>query len=189
MKVRGLFRLSVFAALLLSAIPVQAQQSLQVLHHHVRPAVSSGQAVTVGPVPGTQRLKLSLVLPLRNQAELTSLLSRLYDPSSPDYHHFLSVDSSPNSLAHGRRIIRPWLQFAKANGFTVTDTPANRLIVPITGSVAQINKAFNLTMTVYQHPTENRTFYSPDREPSLDLSVPVAHIAGTEQLLPATPRG
>jgi subtilase family serine protease len=33
-------------------------------------------------------------------------------------------------------------------------------------------------MTVYQHPTENRTFYSPDREPSLNLSVPVLHIAG-----------
>jgi len=33
-------------------------------------------------------------------------------------------------------------------------------------------------MTVYQYPTENRTFYSPDREPSLDLRVPVAHIVG-----------
>jgi hypothetical protein len=177
-KVRGLFRLSVFAALLLSAIPVQAQQSLQVLHHHVRPAVSSGQAETVGPVPGTQRLKLSLVLPLRNQAELTSLLSRLYDPSSPDYHHFLSVDQFTEQFGPAPEDYQAVVQFAKANGFTVTDTPANRLIVPINGSVAQINKAFNLTMTVYQHPTENRTFFSPDREPSLDLSVPVAHIAG-----------
>ena len=31
-------------------------------------------------------------------------------------------------------------------------------------------------MNVYQHPTENRTFYRPDREPSLVLSVPVARI-------------
>jgi FG-GAP-like repeat/Bacterial Ig-like domain (group 3)/FG-GAP repeat len=33
-------------------------------------------------------------------------------------------------------------------------------------------------MNLYQHPTESRTFYSPDREPALNLSVPVAHIAG-----------
>ena len=33
-------------------------------------------------------------------------------------------------------------------------------------------------MNVYRHPTQDRTFYSPDREPSLNLSVPVAHIAG-----------
>jgi len=70
------------------------------------------------------------------------------------------------------------VDFAKANGFTVTNTPPNRLLVDINGTVAQIQSAFHVVMTVYKHPTENRTFYSPDREPSLDLSVPVAHIAG-----------
>lgn len=35
-------------------------------------------------------------------------------------------------------------------------------------------------MNVYQHPTELRTFFSPDREPSLDLNVAVAHIAGLD---------
>ena len=70
------------------------------------------------------------------------------------------------------------VDFAKANGFTVTNTPANRLLVDINGTVAQIQNAFHVVMTVYKHPTENRTFYSPDREPSLDLGVPISHIAG-----------
>ena len=68
--------------------------------------------------------------------------------------------------------------FAQANGLTVTGNHANRLLVPVSGTVAQINQTFNVTMNVYQHPTENRPFYSRDREPSLALSVPVAHIAG-----------
>src|SRR5579863_2917851 len=34
--------------------------------------------------------------------------------------------------------------------------------------------------SVYQHPTENRTFYAPDREPSLDLNVPLLHISGLD---------
>ena len=156
----------------------QAQQSLQVLHSHVRPAVTSGQAELVGSLPPTQRLRLSIVLPLRNQTELTGLLGRLYDPSSPDYRHFLSVEQFTEQFGPSAEDYQAVVAFAQANGFTVTDTPANRLIVPLGGTVAQIEKAFNVSMKTYRHPTENRTFYSPDREPSLNLGVPVAHIAG-----------
>jgi kumamolisin len=35
-------------------------------------------------------------------------------------------------------------------------------------------------MGSYQHPTEQRTFYSPDREPSPDVGVPVWHISGLD---------
>jgi kumamolisin len=35
-------------------------------------------------------------------------------------------------------------------------------------------------MGVYQHPTENRTFFSPDREPTADLAVQLWHITGLD---------
>ena len=123
-------------------------------------------------------MSVSIVLPLRNQSGLTSLLNQLYDPSSPNYHHFLSVAEFTAQFGPTAEEYQAVVSFAQANGLTVTDTPANRLIVPVTGSVAQFNQAFNVTMKVYQHPTENRTFYSPDREPSLNLGVRVAHIFG-----------
>jgi len=168
----------VFASLTFFPASDQAQQSLQVLHHHVRPEVSNGQAALVGPLPQTQRLNLAIMLPQRNQSELTNLLSRLYDPSSPDFRHFLSVDQFTEHFGPTSEEYQAVVDFAQANGLTVTDRPANRMIVPICGSVAQVEKAFNVRMNNYQHPTESRTFYSPDREPSLHLSVPVAHIAG-----------
>ena len=166
------------AVFLLCSIAGQAQQPPQVLHNHVRPAVASGQAVPVGVLPPTQRLNLAIMLPLHNQPELTTLLVRLYDPSSPDYHQFLTVANFTERFGPTEQDYQAVVKFAEANGLTVTDTPLNRLLVDVNGSVAQIQKAFHVVMTVYQHPTENRTFYSPDREPSLDLSVPVAHIAG-----------
>jgi len=156
----------------------QAQESLQVLNHSVRPAVQSGRAELVGRLPPEQTLQLTLVLPLRNQAALTALLGRLYDPSSPDYRHFLSVDEFTEQFGPTSNDYQAVADFAQANGFTVTGTPANRLIVPISGSVEQINAAFHVSMNVYRHPTEDRTFFSPDREPSLNLSVAVKHIAG-----------
>lgn len=125
-----------------------------------------------------QRLSLSIVLPLRNQAQLTTLLKQLYDPSSPEFHHFLTVAEFADQFGPTAADYRAVADFAKANGFTVTDSMTNRLVVPVNGTVDQVQKAFNVTMQVYQHPTENRTFYSPDRAPSLALGVPVAHIAG-----------
>ena len=174
----GLSALICATAFLLFTISLEAQQTLQVLHSHVRAAVASGQAAPVGLLPPTRRMNLAIILPLRNQTELASLLDRLYDPSSPDYRHFLTVAQFTEQFGPTVQDYQAVVDFARANGFTVTDTPPNRLLVDINGSVAQIDKAFHVVMTVYQHPTENRTFYSPDREPALDLNVSVAHIAG-----------
>jgi subtilase family serine protease len=167
--------IAVFCLLTMSG---QAQQSLQELHNHVRPAVTSGQVPAVGRLPHTKRMNLAIMLPLRNQAELTNLLSRLYDPSSPDYHQFLTVAQFTENFGPAAQDYQTLVSFAKANGFKVTGTPQNRLFVDVSGTVEQIEKAFHVSMLVFQHPTEARTFYSPDREPSLELSVPVSHIAG-----------
>lgn len=168
----------VFAALLLFSRSSQGQQSPQLMQHHVSRAVTSGKSAPVTLLPSGQRMNLSIVLPLRNQSELTGLLGRLYDPSNPEYRHFLSVEQFKERFGPAADDYQAVVDFARANGFIVATAPANRMIVPISGTVEQINKAFNLTMKVYRHPTENRTFYSPDREPQLALSVPVAHVTG-----------
>ena len=156
----------------------QAQRPLQLLRNHVRSEISSGKAALVNAMPGDQHLNLSIVLPLHNQQELTSLLGRLYDPSSPDYRHFLSVPQFTEQFGPTEQDYEAVVAFAQENGFTVASAPENRLVVSISGTAAQINQAFNLRMNVYQHPTENRTFFSPDREPSVALAVPIAHIIG-----------
>jgi subtilase family serine protease len=167
-----------FVALCFFSIPAAAQKRFQALHKHVRPAVTNGQAARVGPMVKSQRMTLAIILPLRNQSELTNLLKRLNDPSSPNYRHFLTVAQFTEQFGPTKQDYQAVVKFARSKGFSVTDAPANRLLVHINGTVSQINKAFHVAMTSYRHPTENRTFYSPDREPSLDLSVPVTHIAG-----------
>ena len=69
----------------------RAQQPLQTLRHHVRPEITSGKAALFSAMPSDQVINATIVLPLRNPQALSSLLSRLYDPSSPDYRHFLTV--------------------------------------------------------------------------------------------------
>jgi hypothetical protein len=182
----GLLRRLLTAAYLVLGLRYgHAQQSLEslnvdTLHGHVRSAVMSGKAAPAGLMAPDARLQLSIVLTLRDQAGLANLLSRLYDPSSPDYHHFLSADQFTEQFGPTAEDYEAVVKFARASGFTVTGTPANRLVVPISGTVAQAENAFNVKMGLYHHPTENRLFFSPDREPSLNLNVPVAHIAGLD---------
>jgi subtilase family serine protease len=164
-------------------LPGLAQESLQVLNHHVRSEISSGKWLPIGSLPSSQQLHLSIVLPLRNQDELTSLLGRLSDPSSPDYHQFLSVEQFVKRYGPTAEDYAATVAFAQSNGFTVTDAPTNRMLAPIKGTVAQIERTFHVSMKVYQHPTEGRTFYSPNSEPALALSVPVAHIVGLNNFL------
>jgi kumamolisin len=52
--------------------------------------------------------------------------------------------------------------------------------VQVKGSVSTIETAFHVNMRTYQHPTENRAFYSPDNEPTLDLPFSLWHISGLD---------
>src|ERR1700679_65987 len=45
-----------------------------------------------GRLPGATKLNLAIGLPLRNQLALSNLLQALYDPASPQYHHYLSPE-------------------------------------------------------------------------------------------------
>ena len=117
-------------------------------------------------------------MPVRNQDELASLINRLSDPTSPDYRHWLSVAEFTERFGRTEAEYQKLADFTQANGFAVTYMSPNRLMLVIRGKVAQIEKAFNVKMRTYQHPAENRIFYSPDREPSFALDVPVSHISG-----------
>jgi subtilase family serine protease len=167
------------SAMLLFVMETQAQaQSMST--RHVRQEVMSGEARFLDRLPATQTMRLNIALPLRNESELDDLLQELYDPQSPSFHQFLSVQEFTERFGPTEEDYAAVIRFAEQNGLTVTGTSPNRMIVDVTGSVADIENAFHVTMGSYQHPTEPRTFYSADREPSPDLRVPLWHISGLD---------
>ena len=72
------------------------------------------------------------------------------------------------------------VSLAQNERLEVVGTSRNRLNLDVAGPVSTIEAALHVNMGVYQHPTENRTFYSPDREPTPDLPFPLWHIAGLD---------
>jgi subtilase family serine protease len=159
---------------------VSQAESQSLLTRHTRAVVTGGEAPSLGRLPATQTMQLYMMLGLRHQPELNNFLQELYDPSSQSFRHFLTVEEFTARFGASQEDYDAVVRFAKANGFTVGEVSRNRMLVPITGTVANIEKAFHVNMGLYQDPTANRSFYAPDREPTVDLPFQLWHIAGLD---------
>ncbi len=155
-------------------------ESQSLLTRHTREVTRNGQAPMVGHLPASQSMRIVLALPLRNQAALDNFLKDLYNPSSASFHNFLTVEQFTEKFGPTPRDYETVKQFARDNGFRIVGTSRNRLNLNVVGSVSTIENAFHVTMGVYQHPTEARTFYAPDREPTTDMAVQLWHISGLD---------
>jgi kumamolisin len=171
------FLLAVVAALSLATVLSQAET---VGTHHVREAVQSGQAHLIGRLPATQTLQLDLVLNLRDPQGLKSLLSEVYDPGNPEFHHFLTVAQFTQRFGPTQEDYDAVVQYAKDNGLQVVGGTRDGMDVQVKGTVRAIETAFRVQMNSYQHPTESRTFFSADREPTVSLPFSLWHISGLD---------
>ncbi|MGA9526892.1 MAG: protease pro-enzyme activation domain-containing protein [Terriglobales bacterium] len=155
-------------------------QPLPTKTRHVREAVVNGRAAMIERLPASQTLRLDIVLALRNPAELDNFLEELYDPTSPSYRHFVAVKEFTERFGPSQEEYDAVVRFAETNGFDVTGGSRDAMDVQLAGSVAAVEKAFHVTMGVYPHPVESRTFYAPDREPTVDLPFELWHISGLD---------
>jgi subtilase family serine protease len=137
---------------------------------------------------GTNVLHLSLSLPLRNQTALNSLLAQIYNPASTNYHKFLTPDQFTAQFAPATNDFQSLLAFARSNGFSILTAPSNRMLIEVSARATDVEKAFNTTLNVYQHPTENRTFYAPANTPSVADSLPLLEVGGLNSYVRPHPK-
>jgi subtilase family serine protease len=131
-----------------------------------------------GTLPATNRLNLAIGLPLRDGQGLDDYLAQLCDPASRYYRQYLTPEQFTEKFGPAEMDYAAVIAFAQQNHLTVTTTYGNRLLLDVSGSVADVQQAFHVTLRVYRHPTEARDFYAPDMEPSVDGSLPIADISG-----------
>ena len=173
----GQLLLSVVAIFAIATVTTQAQT---VLTHHVREATLTGKAPAIGRLPANQVMQLDVVLPLRDPAGLRAFLADVYDPSSFSYRRFLTVPEFTERFGPTQADYDALVGYLKSNGFAVVGGTRDGMEVQIKGPVSAIEKAFHVNMVTYQHPTDGRTFYAPDREPSTSLPFPLWHVSGLD---------
>lgn len=175
------------AACAANATPGNVANHPMLIASQVPAAVTSGTARFVRKLPATQRMKLAINLPLRDEAGLHAFIADVYNPASPNYRHFLGVDEFTARFGPTQADYDAVVAWARAQGFAVTRTTRNRHIVDIEGSVETVENALHVSMNAYDDPARQRGFHSPDREPTLNLSVPILQITGLDDYQPPRP--
>lgn len=153
-------------------------------------AAKNGAMHTSGRLNGSRRLDLAIHLPASNQSDLDELVRELYDPASPNYHNYLSVEEFTARFGPTQSDYDEVVAWANAQGLTVTRTTPNRHLIDVSGSVDDINRALNVVMSSYQSDgaSGKSQLFAPDREPSLSLSVPILQITGLDNFNPPQSR-
>jgi subtilase family serine protease len=167
------------AAITIALTATTTAQAESVLTRHMRDEVRAGTAQPTAQLSGTQTLSLDLVLPLSDPAGLDSFLADIYNPGSPNFHHFLSVAEFTAKFGPTQADYDTVLAYAKANGLKVTGGSLDGMEVQVQGSVAAVEKAFHVKMQSYPRASGG-TFFAPDREPSTDMSVKLWHVSGLD---------
>ena len=174
-------------ALGLGTAPVMAQAPQRMLlPGHLPAVVPSLQPLN--RLDGSTRLKLSINLPLHNRERLTNFLEQLYDPASPVYHHYLAPEEFDAQFGPTGEDYQAVIAWAARSGFTVTARHPSRMLLEVSASVADIERALQVTLRTYAHPTEARAFFSPDAEPSVEMGIPILCIGGLDNFARPHPK-
>lgn len=143
------------------------------------PVPAAVQALpAIARLPAETRLHLVLGLPLRDPVALTNFLHQLYDPASPNYHHYLTAAEFTTRFGPALEDYQTVRQWTAANGLAVTGDHDSRLLLDVQGRAADIEKAFHVTLQTHHHPVEARTFYAPDGRPAVDARWPIRSVEG-----------
>lgn len=116
-----------------------------------------------------QQLHLSIGLHLRNSAVLDRLLQAIYDPRSAQYHHYLTPALFNLFFAPAPGQVRQVASFLQSQGLTVTAIASNNQLIDVTGSVSQVQQAFDTRINNYW--LGGHIFYANATAPSLPASL------------------
>jgi hypothetical protein len=132
---------------------VQAVGERLVRPSQLSPGNPPSGSVALGRVGADRRIAFKVVLPPSDGGQLQSLLSNLYDPSSPEYHHWLAQGEflsrfGPSSSEVAA--VEGWLE-----GSGLTDIKLSGFAVDVSARASEVSKALGTSMEEYRAPTGN----------------------------------
>src|SRR3989442_7275242 len=131
--------------------------------------------------PVDQPVSLAIGLNLRNTANLASYLREITDPHSPIYRHYLSKASFAALYGPLPQSEVAISSFLRSQGFKITATYPNHLIIDAVGTVAQAQHAFQVQINNYRSPV-GQLFFANANPPSLPVQLAplVAAVSGLD---------
>jgi kumamolisin len=140
----------------------------------------------------TDTLNLAISLNYRNKAQLVALLAGISDPTSSQYHHYLTSEQFASQFGATSADAAKVKAFLERNGMRVTSISPDNTLINVSGTTAQAEAAFSTTINNYQ--SAKGTYYAYETDPlvSADVSGLILGVQGLEnepRWRTATPHG
>lgn len=170
-----------------------AAGSVKILGNHPAPAAElAGQ----GPVASDRRLGMQLTLALHNRADLDRLLAAQQNPSSPQYHHWISTAEFDARFGPADADVQKVSSWLAQSGFTVDFASARTRTIKFHATAAVAQKTFGVSIAA----SSDKKYFANLEDPAVpaDIAPLVANIRGlsnthaslaavnTSELKPAT---
>jgi kumamolisin len=146
-----------------------AATSRVVLSAEAVPAQDLAHATHTGTVASSQKLGLEVSLQPRNQAKLAAFIKAVSDPKSTSYKHYLTVAQYAAEYAPTEAQIAQVTTYLKSEGLSVGALTANHLTLAASGTAAQAEKAFDVSISTYK--STDQSFIANTSAPSLPASI------------------
>jgi len=159
------FRIAMLAALAAGVcLPVYASNprislvdpnNLSAVPGNVSPRLAAAKDMGMAPAgQAIQRMSLRFNMTAAQQASLTQLLSNLQNPSSAQYHQWLTPEQFGAQFGLSASDMAQVSQWLTSQGFTVTAIGRGSEFIQFSGTVAQANQAFHTQLHTVQLGTE-----------------------------------
>jgi subtilase family serine protease len=120
--------------------------STPVVRLQSRPTALDSLLAKAKAAPSDKVMTMELEFAVRNQAELDKLMAEIEDPHSPRYHKWVTPEEMHTRFGETQAEFQAVKQWLQSQGMTITDTSfgTNEDFIRFTGTVAQVDKAFQV---------------------------------------------
>lgn len=171
-------RRPLFAALVAGAIaiPVMVAASLQPAAaanlpgraHLLDAPAWTATTTALGPAPAASKVNFSVAIAPRDAAGAQAFADAVSDPRSASYRQYLTPQQYTARFGATTSDVAAVLSWLHGAGLQTGTVPISNSYVPVTGSIAAVNKAFGTTIKSYHR--DNRQVIAP----ASALTVPAA---------------
>jgi subtilase family serine protease len=137
-------------------------------------------AIAHGVAAPTTELTVDIGLSNPNQSELNTVLADIYNPSSPDYHQFLTPAEYNAHFGISTATIRLAKEWLHESGLTASYVSGSGALIAVQGTVAQLGSLFHTTFGNYS--IGKYSFVANESQPSVPSSLPISDVVGLNTL-------
>lgn len=183
-------RIALLCAITVSVIPAVASAAATRAKVGSVPPLPRGAKTTTVAVPATQKVSLTVAMQPRDPAGLQALATEVSTPGSAEFRHYLTVPEFAAQFGASPLALQAVESTLRAEGLDVGTPTANDLTLPVTGTAAQAEQAFSVSLKQVKLRS-GRTAYANAEAPTLPSRIApfVEGVLGLDNVNPDQPAG